>query len=268
MGTSGLLTGVRSWTAPRLIHLARMTVVGVVTGAIAGLLVGGVGSRIAMRISAIADGDFIQGLKTENGNLVRDFTVDGTVELLVFGGLFPGVFGGLIYMAVRRWLPGSRQWGWHGLLFGLLLFVVLGSAVIEGDNRDFSRFGPTALNLFMFALLFPLFGLLVALLAGPVSHWLTAASGHRRLAIIAYLILIPFSAMSLILMAGLVATEPVALTVFSLLWLALLPTAARAGAIGFATSNSLFVTILGYGLMFIPCVVGLVLLVRAVNEIV
>ena len=55
--TSGLLTGVRSWTAPRLMHLARMTVVWVLSGAMAGLLAGGVGSRVAMRIAAIAGGD-------------------------------------------------------------------------------------------------------------------------------------------------------------------------------------------------------------------
>ena len=268
MASSRPLTRIRSWTAPRLVHLARMTVVGVLSGAIAGLLAGGVGSRVAMRIAAIAGGDSIEGLKTENGNLVGDITVEGTVVLLFFGGLFPGVFAGLIYVAVRQWLPGPRLWGWNGLMFGLLLYMVFGSAVIDADNVDFSRFGPTTLNIFMFSLLFPLFGLLVAFLADPISRWLAAAPGHLRLATIAYVTLIPFSAMMLIAMVALVASEPLTMAVLSLLLLALMPTAAKSGRIEFATSNSPGVTILGYGLMGIPCVAGLVLLVRAINEIV
>ncbi len=53
---------------------------------VAGVLVGGVGGRLVMRLSAIAAGSDAAGLLTENGNTVGEITVGGTVALIVFGG--------------------------------------------------------------------------------------------------------------------------------------------------------------------------------------
>jgi hypothetical protein len=46
--------------------------------------------------------------------------------------------------------------------FGVLLFMTFGRVVIDGDNKDFALFGPAALAISLFALLFPLYGLAVA----------------------------------------------------------------------------------------------------------
>ena len=100
--TSSLFTDVRSGTAFRLLHLVGMTLVGVLSVVIVGLRAGTAGSRVALGIIAVG-GDSIQGRRMANGNLVGDITVDGTVEILTFGGLFPGVFGGLICVSVQRW---------------------------------------------------------------------------------------------------------------------------------------------------------------------
>ena len=79
-----------------LFGLLRIFGIGAVAGIGAGLVVGGLGSRIAMRISAIATGSSCASLMTENGNRCGEITAEGTVGLLIFGGLASGILGGLI----------------------------------------------------------------------------------------------------------------------------------------------------------------------------
>lgn len=143
-----------------LARVARSVGISVVAGAAAGALVGGAGSRLAMRVTAVVAGAGAQGVLTENGNRVGAFTAEGTGFLLVFGALFAGVPGGLAYAAVRPHL--ERLGRWKGLGFGLLLLASLGFVVVDAGNRDFRQFGPPALNAAMFALLYPLYGMAVA----------------------------------------------------------------------------------------------------------
>src|SRR3970282_389954 len=65
---------------------------------------------------------------------------------------------------------------WRGLVFGLLLLATFGSAIIEGDNPDFDRFGYRTLNIAMFAALFIIFGLLVAPLFERIEQGLSRIS--------------------------------------------------------------------------------------------
>ena len=142
------------------------------------MIAGGVGSRIAMRVSGIAAGSAKQGFLTEGENAVGEITLSGTVVLVVFSG-FIGATGGLIYLATRRWVADAGRWS--GLAFGVLLLAMLGSAIIEGDNFDFYVFGPRTLNLAMFASLFILFGLLVAPLFERVHRALPAPPLRKKL---------------------------------------------------------------------------------------
>ena len=172
MGNQGQADSERvlppGWELDRLRHLGRGVLLGLAAGLTTGILVGGFGSRIAMRISAVLGGEEIAGLITENGNVVGDITVDGTVGLLIFAGLPFGIAGGWLYVLIRRWLPGPRWW--HGLLFGTLLLMTLGALVINNDNPDFTQLGHTAVNVTMFAMLFVLFGLLVAPITGALDR--------------------------------------------------------------------------------------------------
>jgi len=103
----------------------------------------------------------------ESRNL--DITAGGTIELVIFGGVVPGILGGLVYLGVRRWVAGFGPF--RGLAFGLFLLAALGWAVIQGDNPDFPRLGSPLLNIGMFALIYVLFGLLVA----PLHDWMERA---------------------------------------------------------------------------------------------
>lgn len=50
------------------------------------------------------------------------------------------------------------------------MLATLGWAIIEGDNRDFSVFGPALLNVVMFAAIFIAYGLLLVWLFDLVGR--------------------------------------------------------------------------------------------------
>lgn len=128
---------------------------------IAGLVVGGLGGRLLMTLAALMNPD-AAGLRTENGDLVGAFTVNGTFALLVFGGLFGGFLAAVVWVVISPWLPfsGPRRW-----LLAMPVAVALGGFfLVESTNRDFVILGPTV----------PLVVLLLGLVAvmGAAVAWL------------------------------------------------------------------------------------------------
>ncbi|MCH8186631.1 MAG: hypothetical protein IH862_11065 [Chloroflexi bacterium] len=89
--------------------LARSLAVAALSGFTAGAIVGGIGSRVAMRIVAVASGPDLQGALTEAEARVGEITADGTFFLFVLGG-FIGVIGGLAFLALRPWLADAGRW--------------------------------------------------------------------------------------------------------------------------------------------------------------
>ena len=166
------LLGTALWPVAALL---RALGIGVLAGLGAGFVAGGIGSRLAMRVVALTAGPAAQGLITENGNRIGVFTSD--TGFLLFFGTFLGVFGGLLYVALRPWLPRSGRR--RGLAFGALLLAACGTAVVERENFDFHRFGIPALNIALFAALFLLFGLVVAPLADRAERAFPAIPPDR-----------------------------------------------------------------------------------------
>ena len=101
---------------------------------IAGLVVGGLGTRLAMRISAMVADDSRIGMITDNGAVVGEITGEGTVALFLFVGLAAGLSTGLVLFVLRTVLP-SR-------LLPLSVSIVLLAAVVgfvllyESQMRD------------------------------------------------------------------------------------------------------------------------------------
>lgn len=117
---------------------------------IAGILVGGVGGRLVMRISALIDSS-VEGFTTENGATINEFTLEGTIGLIVFGGLFAGFFVAFIWVIFQRWLPRSR-----GLRYAVATVVGValgGRAAIDGGNFDFFILDPPLVHAALFVLL-------------------------------------------------------------------------------------------------------------------
>jgi hypothetical protein len=145
--------------------------VAAVAGALAGVLVGGLGGRVAMRISGAMSDQARVGLAvTDNGNLLGDITLGGTIALVIFAGLIPGVLAGIFYAAARPWLRPLGRWA--GLAFGMALLAAMGSLVLDPFNIDFRKFGVPIVNVALFALLFPLFG---------IAHMLLTETIERRM---------------------------------------------------------------------------------------
>jgi hypothetical protein len=171
----------------RVVRLARLVAIGLLAGGVAGFLAGGLGSRLAMRAVTLLAGEEHRGRLTEAQARVGEITAEGTLFLLV-AGTFLGLGGGLLYVAVRRWLPG-RPWQ-KGLAFGVWLLAVLGWLIVDGDNVDFRLFVPSAVSVGLFAALYLLFGLIVA----PLVEWLDRSGGrrptNRLLALTGYAILL------------------------------------------------------------------------------
>lgn len=154
---------------------------GGLAGVIAGLVVGGVGGRIVMRIAALLDPSAV-GRRTDNGELVGAITVDGTLALLLFGGLFAGIAAGVIWVVVSPWIPGRR---WRRWTLVMPIAVALGGFILVGSrNPDFNILGPDAANIAMLLLLVALTGAAVASLDAALDRRLPAA--RSMLSVVAY----------------------------------------------------------------------------------
>ena len=128
----------------RLVAVARPISASVVAGALSGLVIGGVGGRIAMLILRLTSDSTLHGLETDDGFTIGIVST-ASFFLLIFTTLL-GMVGGLVYLATRRWLPErSRAW-----LFAGLTGVVGATLIIRPGGIDFTRLDPLALAVAMF----------------------------------------------------------------------------------------------------------------------
>lgn len=162
-----------------------------VTALASGLLVMGVGGRLAMRLLGATGGDEAQGRLTEADEVVGQVTVGGTLGFVFFVGLLSGGAATVVWFALRRFLPA----GWAGgVLFGAGLLVLLGtrSDPLRPGNEDFDIVGPWWLAVTTFAALALAFGLSLAAYSARFSRWLPLVGRDRRsLSYVALLLLLP-----------------------------------------------------------------------------
>ena len=160
--------------------------VGITGGFWAGLLVTGPAVRLIMRLLAVTAGDGAQGRITEADEVVGSINVGGTVALILFGGVLPGLLSGALWVVVHRWLPAGRL---GGVAFGGLHLVVAATRVdpLRPNNPDFDLVGPGWLSVVAFGLAALAHGMAVAALANRYSRaFPPAEAGWRaRAAVIA-----------------------------------------------------------------------------------
>jgi hypothetical protein len=95
--------GSTAWPAGEVLRdIAR----GGVAGIVVGILVAGLGGRLVMRLATILHEGTV-GFRTENGEVIGEITLGGTLALMTFGGLGMGLVAGTIWVIVSPWLPGS-----------------------------------------------------------------------------------------------------------------------------------------------------------------
>jgi hypothetical protein len=162
-------TSVRCGDGGGIRRAVRRLCVVEVSGIVAGVLVGGFGSRLMMRIMAATSGPSAQGRLTEAQEVVGEITKGGTTGLLIFVGLGFGLFGAIGYALLVRFLP-RRAWA-SGLVFGLLALGVFARRdPLSPDNSDFAILSPVALAVAMIVVLFVLYGMTLAALTARLER--------------------------------------------------------------------------------------------------
>jgi hypothetical protein len=141
-----------------LLASARRVSAGVVGGLATGALIGGVGGRLAMFVLRLTSDPSLHGLKTDDGFTIGRFS--GETLFLVLATAALGVIGGVVYLAVRPWLPER----WRAALTGVFGGIVGGALFISPDGLDFTLLEPLPLAIVMFIVLPAIYGVAMSLL--------------------------------------------------------------------------------------------------------
>lgn len=148
------------WSAERAARrLAAVTAL----GAVLGLLVGGVGGRLAMLVLARLN-PAATGVTSDDGFRMGQFTASGSLNLLVVGtGL--GVLGAGIYAAARALMLGPRWFQVLSVAGGPA--VVVGAILVHTDGVDFVLLKPVWLAVALFVALPAVYVAMLTLLVEP-----------------------------------------------------------------------------------------------------
>ncbi len=147
-----------------------------IAGGLLGVAVLGVGGRIVMRLAALLHPETV-GVATENGNRIGAITLDGTVALVLFGGLLFGLMASIVWIAVGPWIPG-RRWR-RGVLAAPVAVALSGVFLIEGHNPDFRILDGDPVVIAILIGLIAIFGLAFPVLDEWLDRRLPAARASR-----------------------------------------------------------------------------------------
>jgi MFS family permease len=146
---------------------------GGLAGLIVGVLLAGVGGRLVMRFAALMVPESV-GRVTENGNVIGNITVGGTVGLVLAIGLLFGAVAGSLWVTISPWLPASRT---TRAVLAIPIAIGLGTlGLIDDRNRDFAVLKHDPLVVGSLVVLVALFGPALVL----AERWLDGRLPHAR----------------------------------------------------------------------------------------
>lgn len=141
---------------PRVLdELVLLALAGISTG----VVVAGIGSRMAMLLLRLTSHPRVIGVQSDDDFTIGRFTFFGTYNLIVLCAVF-GVIGAALYQWVRPWLIGPRWFRY--LTVGSACGAVVGSMLIHADGIDFRELTPTWLAISLFIALPFAFGVAIA----------------------------------------------------------------------------------------------------------
>ena len=177
-----------------------------------GVLVGGIGGRLAMLALRLTSPDAVRGVTSDDGFEIGRVTLGGTYGLLLIGAV-AGLIGAGAYRLVAPWLPGP-SW-FQNVSAALGAGAVVGSMLVHADGVDFTVLRPAWLAIAYFVAIPALFGAVVGpVLAARVGAAAWIDTGWRRwcvpaAAVVAFpvtLIFVPIVGAGLVIGAGLRAS--------------------------------------------------------------
>lgn len=139
----------------------------VVAGIGAGVVLIGVGSRLAMLLLRLTSPDRVIGVVSDDDFTIGRVTLEGSYNLLVLGAAF-GVIGAGAYRLVAPRLIGPTWF--KRFTTGAAAGAVVGSMLIHADGIDFTLLKPTWLAIGLFIALPALFGALVGVVVDSVAR--------------------------------------------------------------------------------------------------
>ena len=205
---STAIDGTREGARPTYVEeLGEVLRVLVVAGVPLGVVVAGLGGRLAMLVLRLTSPEAVVGRETDDGFVIGEVTLAGTYNLLVLGATV-GFIGAAAYVAVAPWLVGPR-WA-RAATTGVTAGALVGSMLLHADGLDFTVLEPLWLAIGLFVGLPAVFGVLLAYVVERVEapdHW--SARGQRRgqVPVLVLLLFVP----------ALVVVVPVAVVVAALL---------------------------------------------------
>jgi hypothetical protein len=147
-------------------ELLELLRIAVVAGVPVGILVIGLGSRLAMFVLRVTSPGYVVGMESDDGFEIGRITLSGSYQLLSLGAAV-GVIGALGYVAVAPWLIGP---GWfRRFTVGLTAGALVGSMVIVPGGIDFTFLEPTWLAVALFVGLPVVSGILLTLAVDLVA---------------------------------------------------------------------------------------------------
>jgi hypothetical protein len=125
--------------------LARAISLGASAGGLAGLIIGGIGGRLAMLLLRFTTDGSIRGIESDDGFTMGRFDLSSTISLLVVCTVL-GSIGGLIVVFGKPFFARSYAMvGWP-----IAAGAIVGATIIKADGVDFTLLGPKELAIAMF----------------------------------------------------------------------------------------------------------------------
>ena len=157
--------------------VATTVLVGAAAGALAGLVVGGLGGRLVMFVLRVLSDPIVVGMVSDDGFEIGRFTLGGTFQLA--GAMAAaGAANGILYIVLRGAIPARAR----APLWSLFAAAVGGSQFVHADGLDFTLLDPLWLAVLSFVALPGLAALVVVLLA---ERWLADESSRPSLPVLA-----------------------------------------------------------------------------------
>lgn len=190
-----------TWAATAACTLRRLAAV-TWAGGLLGLLVGGIGGRLAMMLLARLNPE-VAGVTSDDGFTMGQLSLQ-SLDLLAITTLI-GVFGGGIYFVLRGLMVGPR---WFQILsVSLGPAVVVGSLLVHVDGVDFTLH-PVWLAIAMFVAIPWVYAALLTVTAerflAPEGTFMTTSTW---LAVAPLLLWVPILPVLVVLLLGLLAFE-------------------------------------------------------------
>ena len=173
-------------TNSRTDEQVRIASVGILSGAIAGLI-GGIGARIDMRIVAL---------------LAHQTPVlTGATMTIILMGAMIGVCPGVLYMVIRKYLPGPGLV--KGAIFGFMFSLIIGLPIFVAPAALESAFltNPALLVQSLFAVLPLIYGIVLETVQQPLKRFVPVM-GDSEKSVFLYMLVAILAIAGIVVFAG------------------------------------------------------------------